>query len=462
MRSIKRRITLNFIFISVITVVILELFLLSIVKENYYKNLEDSLYNQVRVSSDLYSTYFSDSSLHENILNNVDIFWKRTQAQVEILDKNGRVLMDSIDQVSSEVIQTEDVVRAIRGDKGAWIGRVDYYDHKVMAVAYPLKSGDNIVGVLRLIAPLKEVNEDIRAIGLMFIGFGLVVIVICGLVSVLLAETIVGPLKDVTSAAEKMALGDFQAKSIKKYDDEIGRLSDTLNFMADEIIKKEELKNNFISSISHELRTPLTSIKGWAVTLKHSQDNMEILTDGLNIIEDESDRLSDMVEELLDFSKFISGRVELIKERVNIYQLIDQVGKQLRPRAERDNIDFRVDIEEDMPETWSDSNRLKQIFINLLDNAFKFTPPGGQVSLGAGYQDGDFIFHIRDTGHGIGEEDLPNIKEKFYKGKASQSQSGIGLSICDEIIKLMEGSFEIKSQVGKGTQIKVTIPRRPS
>ncbi|HZK38357.1 MAG TPA: HAMP domain-containing sensor histidine kinase [Clostridia bacterium] len=458
MRSIKKRIIINFIFISVITVVILEIFLISIVKENYYKNLEDSLYNQIRTSADLYSQYFADVTLNENILNDVDTFWKQTKAQVEILDKNGKVLMDSIGVISPDIIETEDVIKAIEGKKGSWVGKVDYDKHKVMAISYPLKSGGDIVGVLRFITSLREINQDINSIAILFVGFGVVVILISAFVSVLLAGTIMNPLKSVTEAAEKMAKGDFKIRSIKKYDDEIGKLSDTLNYMAEEIIKKDELKNDFISSVSHELRTPLTSIKGWAITLKHSYDDEKILTDGLDIIENESDRLSNMVEELLDFSKFVSGKITLVKKNININNVVDHIRKQLTPRAIRDNIDFKVFVEDDMPITYSDGNRLKQVFINILDNAFKFTPAGGSITLTANYEDNNFIFNIKDTGYGIVEEDLPKIKEKFYKGKTGESQSGIGLSICDEIIRLMNGTFEIISERNIGTEIIIRIP----
>jgi len=458
MKSIKKRLVINFIFIVVITVVTLEIFLINIVKGNYYKNLEESLNNQIRISADLYSRYFSDATLHENILNNVDTFWKQTKAQVEILDKNGMILMDSIGVTSHEPINTEDVIKAINGEKGRWIGKVEYDEHKVMAISYPLKSGENIVGVLRFITSLREVNQDIKTIALIFMVFGGIVILISSLVAILLANTIIGPLKSVTESAEKMALGDFKTKSIKKYDDEIGKLSDTLNYMAQEITKKDALKNDFISSVSHELRTPLTSIKGWAITLKHSYDDREILSDGLDIIETESDRLTNMVEELLDFSKFVSGKITLEKENLSINDIIDHIRKQLTPRATRDNINFKVMAEDNMPITCSDGNRLKQVFINVLDNAFKFTPSGGSVVLTASYENNNFVFNIKDTGCGIADEDLPKVKEKFYKGKTSQSQSGIGLSICDEIIKLMNGTFEIKSELNKGTEIIISVP----
>ncbi|MFZ5967732.1 MAG: HAMP domain-containing sensor histidine kinase [Bacillota bacterium] len=458
MKSIKSRLVINFMFIVIITVVILEISLIYIVKQNYYNNLEDNLYNQIKISSDLYMRYFSDTTLHENVLSNVDTFWRQASVQVEIIDMNGKVLMDSIGIIPKDVSYMEDVKAALQGQKGKWIGKVEYDTEEVMAISYPLRSGDETVGALRFITSLREVNRDVRKIAYIFMSFGGFVILASGLVSIFLANTIIGPIKDVTWAAEKMALGDFKTESKKRFEDEIGKLSDTLNYMAKEILKKEQLKNDFISSVSHELRTPLTSIKGWAVTLKHGFDRKDTLLDGLDIIEKESDRLTHMVEELLDFSKFVSGKVTLEKQTADISKLLEHLQKQLAPRALRENIDFQVTWADDLPVTYTDENRLKQVFINILDNAFKFTPPGGLVTLKAQFDKPNFVFEIQDTGCGIPEEELPKIKEKFYKGKSSKSKNGIGLSICDEIIRLMDGKLEIMSQENVGTDVVVTLP----
>lgn len=461
MKSISKRLVFNFMFIVFITVFILELLLISMLKHNFYKNLEESMFNQVKVSAELYGKYFSDTSLYENVLNNVDTFWKQSNAQVEIIDTDGMVLMDSIGVIPNDLSNVEDVKQAIKGNKGVWIGNVGYASGKVMAISYPLKSGENVVGVLRFITSLKEINNDIRKLTYIFIIIGLIVTGISSIVSIFLSRTIVEPLRDVTKVAEKMAKGDFKARSSKKYDDEIGKLSDTLNYMSEEIVKRDQLKNEFISSVSHELRTPLTSIKGWAVTLREvNNEDMDMLIDGLDIIEKESDRLSGMVEELLDFSKFVSGKISLKMGMVDIQKLMDHIKKQLTPRAKRDKIKFDVLYDESMPLFWSDGNRLKQLFINILDNAFNFTSPGGIISFTAGKEGKNAVFYIEDTGCGISKDELPKVKEKFYKGKSSKSKNGIGLSICDEIVKLFKGEFEIKSQPGKGTKVCITLPYR--
>lgn len=460
-KSIKTRLVFNFMLIIVITVVILEVVLINGIKEYYYKNVEVILTNEIELSIDYYLRYFSSETLEDIIIDDVDVFWQHTNAQVQILDPNGKLLMDSLGVKNDDSNLLPDIQMAVSGEIGSWVGTVNYFDSPVMSVSAPIKYEDRVVGIIRFITSLKEVNDTILALALAILGMGIIVIFISGLVSIFLANSIVKPLKEVTEIAEKMASGQLRVRSNLKLKDEIGKLSNTLNYMAEELIKKEQLKNDFISSISHELRTPLTSIKGWAVTLK-SEDFQEndIIIDGLNIIEKESDRLTAMVEELLDFSRFVSGRIKLEKDEFDIGNTIEMIGKQLRPRAINNEIDFMVNVKQDLGTFLGDENRIKQVLINLLDNAFKFTSPGGKVELNA-YKDNEIlILEVKDTGVGIPEEDLSKVKEKFYKGKNSKSHSGIGLSICDEIVKLHNGTMEIFSALNQGTRVVVKLPTK--
>lgn len=458
MKSIKLRLVRNYLMILIITVAILEIFFINTVRQNYYNNLEDNLFSQIKVSSDLYLRYFSDASLHDNVLNNVDTFWKQTTAQVEIIDPSAHVLMDSIGVKESKPIESSDVRNALQGKKGMWTGIPNYTRERVMAVAYPLRSEDHIVGALRFITSLKEVNAEIWQISVISISFGVLVVVLFSIISLLMANSIIGPLKEVTKVASKMADGNYRVESKKRFNDEIGKLSDTLNLMAKEIIKKDELKNDFISSVSHELRTPLTSIKGWAITLKEGFDDKNMLNDGLTIIENESDRLTKMVEELLDFSKFVSGKIKFENKPTDLSHMIDHLQKQIEPRAKRENIILDIEYPDNLPIVNLDENRLKQVFINVLDNAFKFSNPFGTVRFTTNLDNKNIIFKIKDNGCGISPEELPKVKEKFYKGKSSKSMNGIGLSICDEIIQMMNGSFLIESKLNEFTEITILLP----
>lgn len=479
--SIRKKIAFGFILIILLTVIFLEALIINIVRNNYYNNLEANLHNQLRISCELYSRYFSDASLQDNVLNNVDTFWKQTNAQVQIIDTDGRVLMDSIGYMPGEDERLPDVEEALEKGKGTWVGKVSYDNSGIMAVSSTLQSDGTTAGVLRFISSLRAVNEDVRAVSRLFIIIGLVVTVASVILSFLLSNTIINPLKKVTYVAARMASGDFHVRSKKVYNDEIGRLSDTLNYLADEIEKRDKLKNDFISSISHELRTPLTSIKGWAVTLMELgqengqcaagydeggrgdiqggiQGDVELFETGLDIIEKECDRLTTMVEELLDFSRLVSDKLSIKEELVQLEEFVDTVGRQLAPRAARDGLHFSVEVEGELPDIFTDGNRLKQVIINVLDNAFRFTPSGGKVFFNVAASGGEVIFSIVDTGCGIPAEEMPYIKEKFYKGKNSKLGNGIGLSICDEIIRLMKGSFSVYSTEGKGTKVVIRIP----
>lgn len=440
------------------SIFILELLLIGFVKQYYYNNTEQMLLSQIKVSADFYSRYFANSTLRENITESVDVFWKQTEAQVQIIDIKGTVLLDSLGVLHEEPLNTIDVKKALTGESGRWIGQVDYDAPDVMAVSYPLEANGKIIGVIRFVTTLNEVNKSINMIALIFISIGLAVLFITIIVSVFLANSIIVPIKELTDVAEHMASGDLTIRSKKSNEDEIGKLSDTLNYMAEELKNREILKNEFISSVSHELRTPLTSIKGWVVTLNDDNVDKEMLTMGFEIIEKEADRLAAMVEELLDFSKFVSGKVTLKKQYVFIKEIIDYIEISMRARAEREGIQLIVKVEEDIPQVLIDSNRIKQVLINLLDNAFKFTNIGGKVELLISKDENNLYLIVRDNGGGIAKEDLPRIKEKFYKGKTSKSKNGIGLSICDEIVKLHKGSLDFVSELDVGTEVKVTLP----
>ena len=458
MKGIRGRLTANFMIVILVSVAILEVLLIYTVQQNYYGSLRGNLTNQIKISADMYSKYYSDTSLEDNILYNVDAFWNQSNAEVEIVDRDGKIVMDSLGVIPEQGEPMEDIQDALNDKMGEWVGKLN--GQKVMAVAYPLKSEGQIVGALRFIASTDAIDQDIRNTAKIFIAIGLFVALVVGLLSIFLANTILIPLREVTAVAESMAAGNFQITSWKKRNDEIGKLSDTLNYMADEITKKEKLKNDFISSVSHELRTPLTSIMGWAITLQSEKfQQKEMLNDGLGIIAKETERLTRMVEELLDFSKFVSGRIKLEYENVNLAELMEHIRKQLMPRALRDNIHLTVVYPENLPDLLTDANRLKQVLINILDNALNFTAAQGSVSFQAEVGEIEYTFTIADNGCGIAAGELPMVKEKFYKGKSSRSQNGIGLSICEEIVSLMKGRLEISSEVNVGTTVVITLPR---
>jgi len=459
LKGIRARLLGSYLFIITVTVVSFELFFIIAVYKYYYNNIENILLNQIRVSANFYDTYLSTNTLEENVENNADVFWNNTHAEVQIIDKSGNMLMDSIGNYIPGKMKSSDVKSALKGESGKITEYNVKFKEKVMCIAYPLKSKGKVVGALRFITSVEDIDKTIIKISLILVLIGISIIAIGGMSSMFLSNSIVRPLREITEMAKKISSGNFNERIVKKRDDEIGELSDTINVMADEILKNDSLKNEFMASISHELRTPLTSIKGWASTIRTGDlDDKEEIISGLNIIEDESDRLSKLVEELLDFSKFISGKIILKRNDVNIVNTILYIQKQMSLKALRNNIKFVVTMDDDIPIMLVDENRIKQVLINVLDNAFKFTEENGIVELKVKNQGSNLIIIVKDSGIGIPESDLPHVTEKFFKGKSSKSSNGIGLSICKEIVELHEGKLEVESKLGEGTEVRIILP----
>lgn len=458
MRTIKSRLVKSFSIVIFITILVLDILLITFVRKYYYDNMNDLLKNQLQVTTNFYKKYFNLYSLEENIYDSLDSFWEQTDAQIQIYDNTGLMLMDSIGVVEDNV-KYIDVQKSLQGEKNnRWIGNVSYYDYKVMALSTPIESDGKVIGVMRLVVSLEAVDKGISNIIVFFLIISITVLIFSILVSTILAKNIVVPIKKLTIVAEEMAGGDLGVRSDTNSRDEIGKLAKTLDYMAEEIQKREQLKNEFISSISHELRTPLTAIKGWVITLDDSQTDKDTLKMGLNIIEKETDRLVNMVEELLDFSRLSSGKMTLNKKEVSIKAISDYIDVYMSARARRENKRLNINLDSENKKIYVDIDRIKQVLINLLDNAFKFTEAEGTISISFTAVEGSLKIVVQDDGSGITKEDLPRVKEKFYKGKNAKSKNGIGLSICDEIVKLHNGEIFIESEEGKGTSVTVILP----
>ena len=273
-------------------------------------------------------------------------------------------------------------------------------------------------------------------------------------------RSIVDPVLKINNIAKEIAAGRYGVRLQKTYDDEIGELCDTINYMSDEINRAERMKNDFISSVSHELRTPLTAIGGWSETLlAGGGEDPEEVMQGLTIIQKESNRLTRMVEELLDFARIESGRMKLEVETfdlsIELYEAVYMYENLLQKSG------IRLNYDEDVEANYfvnGDRHRMKQVFLNILDNAAKYGADGKRIDITLGRDGGKLVATVRDYGQGIPEAELPFVKEKFYKGSSKQRGSGIGLAVTEEIVTLHGGTIDIASTVGEGTTVTVTLP----
>jgi len=232
-----------------------------------------------------------------------------------------------------------------------------------------------------------------------------------------------------------------------------------LNYMADEITKADHMKNDFISSISHELRTPLTGIKGWAETMRDpeglTEDEMKF---GLKIIDEETERLISLVESLLDFSRYQSDRMSLSLSFVPFGELIEKVTFELLKKAEKKNIHLITETTPVVIE--ADWDKLKQVVLNVLDNAIKFSPKSSDIVITQAMEDRCVSLVIQDAGIGVKAEHLKYLTQSFYKADKKSMGEGLGLAISRKIMTLHGGTLSIESEYGRGTTVTLNLPRK--
>ena len=458
--SLQNRIIGFFTLLSIAIILVFEGVSFYSLQNYYYSTIHGILENQIRYSTYMYSSYLSDYRLEDVIIQDKDQFYRNNDGQIQILNESGVVLFDSAASTQlGQKIETSDTLDALNGEEGNYIGKDPAVEEKVMTVARPLKSRGEQVGILRISTSLETVDELIMQRFLIYALFGIVLIGLTIFISYIMAKSIVKPINNLTKVAEKISNGQLDVHAEENDFNEIGVLGKTVNIMTNNIKEKDRIKNDFISSVSHELRTPLTSINGWASTLLYDPSDEELVREGLSIIEGECIRLSDMVEELLDFSRFTSGRVNLRKEETNITELALSIKSQLTPRAKSLGIDLVINHEEEDIFAFVDPNRIKQVLINLVDNALKFTEEEVTVMMNILSDASTVILEVIDTGIGIGQDEINKVTEKFYRGNNSNSHTGLGLSICEEIVKAHHVDMIISSKLNQGTRIKVNIPK---
>lgn len=268
------------------------------------------------------------------------------------------------------------------------------------------------------------------------------------------------PIEKLTEFSDKIADGSYGINEEKTADNEIGDLTDSINEMSKKIAVAEQSRTEFISQISHELRTPLTAITGWAETIAFDENVQGDSLKGVNIISKESDRLARMVSELLEFTRIQDGRfnlrIELIDIAAELEDALFTYGELMKQAGVEVNYNSP---DSEIPLIPGDPERLKQVFLNLLDNASKHGGDGKQIDVTLKEEADDVVISVRDYGHGIPADELPHVKEKFYKGSSKNRGTGIGLAVCDEIISRHNGRLIVANAEGGGCIVSVVLPK---
>lgn len=468
LEGLRKRVIKYYFIMIIITVALFEGLFMFYIQNFYYNSAKQSLISQANYTVDIYDGIGMESNSFEEKASNIfekESINTNTNFSVEILDKNKNVILDKYGIRTNEKYEYDDVNKALKGNTNLvpYTYNISSTKEHVMSISVPLKVNNQIEGVVRYSLSLRNIDNTIIKLVLFFIVAGVIILIIALLLSLRFADTLIRPLKNLKQFANELAQGNYNIKLKKEelHDDEIADLVRTFEHMAVEIDKSRKLKEEFISSVSHELRTPLTSIKGWSETLGYEGIGKEELDLGLGIIQDETERMISLVEDLLDFSRLSSDRIRLQIDMVDVTKLAKGVVAQMAVKANEKNItlltEFKTDYIEDIQ---GDKNRLRQVLINLVQNAIKFTAEGGYVVVVVSQGEEFTTFTVTDNGVGIKKENLTKVLDKFFQEDYNKSGSGLGLAISNEIVKLHGGKMIIESEKGVGTTIIFTLKNK--
>ena len=328
---------------------------------------------------------------------------------------------------------------------------------KYLAVARPLRLGDNLFGALVVAKPQSQLrSRSITLIERLAIALGGGVIV-AGLLGFYLSRRVTDPLRALSAAADEVAAGNYGvALPPPRGSDEIGHLSTRFSDMAAKLAESEQLSRNFLMSVSHELRTPLTAIRGHVSALREGViDDPDMREASLSVIGEEAMRLERLVGDVLDLAKLDAHRFTVLQEEVDMEQLTERAHAAFGEEARRRAIDYRLDVRA-RPVIMTDGDRVLQIIVNLLSNAFRWTPDGGRIQLSLEHENGSVSVSVRDTGPGIPKEQRERIFRPFFSG--DNQGTGLGLAISKELATALGGTIRLESTDGLGSRFELLLP----
>ena len=462
-QGLRKRWILNSVGPVILILVLAAILASATVANNYYGSARSTLEAKAKAGADYFNSYSMSS--YSEYYRNASLYaasFDSTRIELQFLNLYGRVDNSTQGVAAGTAPQTPEIARALEsGSIEVFSGKDPVTGESVMAVTTPLKFNGSTVALMRYVTATRQIDHQILLTILIISAIIAGVICLVLISSLLFINSVVAPVAEVTDAAKRISGGSYGVQIPNKYSDEMGELVDNINDMSRKIGESERMKSEFISSVSHELRTPLTAINGWGETLLADESNdVQQIKRGVQIMVKESRRLTNMVEELLQFSRLEDGRFTLQVEDTDLQAELEDAVYSYRELFRQDGIalEYSSDRAEYGEVISADPERLKQVFCTLLDNAAKHGGSGKRIAVHLSQQEGEYVITIRDFGPGIPEAELPYVKQKFYKGASKARGSGIGLAVCDEIVQRHGGRLDIANAEGGGTVVTVYLP----
>lgn len=446
---------LFFLVILIVEIILFYILYTNLVDDRVEEVMRDLLARGNAHSDVLEENYTSSTIEH------VAIMESESEFKVVVTDDVGEVITSS-NPIEPEL---EAVVQHTDHDgipEGGAILESDWSNEPYVSTDSPITINEDHVGHVFMFADSNNIKRIINQLSQQFLFVGLLTVFLTIFTVFILSRVITRPLLKMKKATEQLSRGHHEVELYTHRKDELGELATSISRLSKDLERLKNERNEFLGSISHELRTPLTYMKGYMDIINRQDTTTESRKQYIKIIQEETTHLAGLIQNLFELAKIDHNEFAIKKEKIMLGDLIRTVVANIQPAINKRGIRFTVDYPDDLV-AYVDPGRIRQVLLNILDNAMKYTDEGNSIVMTGSQDKNGTVITISDTGEGIPEEDVPYIFERLYRAEKSRSRSsggsGLGLAIAKEIVELHGGDITVENTQGEGTVFIISLPK---
>ncbi|WP_353894200.1 HAMP domain-containing sensor histidine kinase [Proteinivorax hydrogeniformans] len=404
-----------------------------------------------------------DKNIYE-LKDIIDANFPRMEMRLLYTDTKGVVLMDSFDgsHILGTTLTNSEVSNALKGDSKTGT----YYLSDagwVKYVAVPVLKDGEVIGSIFTSSYVDDIKSAVIDVRIMIFTISIISVIVVIVLSIVISNSLLEPINNLTEGSKKMSMGLLNTRVPVRSNDEIGTLAQNFNSMAEQLEKNDENRLTFLADLSHDLKTPLASIKALAESLGE-EESKETYQEFLKDIVTEIDRMNVTVSSLLEFNKVSNISTKVNKKNFIFSYLVDEAVNSIQPIADQKGIKIKFDNKELKEKIFGDREKLRQMILNLLDNAIKYSGENGIVEVKLKANRKEIILAIKDCGKGIPPEALPHLFDRFYRVDKARHKdtggNGIGLAIVKDVAQLHGGRVDVESRLETGTIFTIKLPKQ--
>ena len=442
-KSIRTRLTLWYLAVIVVLLLIFSSVAYFMLDYTLYNNLDNTLQNRA------------------NSLNSPTYVVPKSNELLMSFDANGNETQE-VGGVTVDTSKLSSLIKKAIAGQNTYLSATDTENHNIRLYATSFLNPFNGQPIVIIVGQTtSEITDVLHTFVYVIVIAMVAIIILAGIGGLFLAERALKPVQQITKTAQNIEGSDLSQRINVKTDDELGMLASTLNEMIGRLEESFNRQRQFTADASHELRTPLAIMQAEATLALSKERSPDDYRKSLETISQESDYMSSVIGKLLFLARSDAGKEQLTFEDVELKGLITGLASNIEALAQDKGIKFAVDAKEELTVS-GDKVKLRQLFINILENAVRYTPADGHISVSLVKQESDAVISISDTGIGISPEHLPHIFERFYRVDKARARAdggvGLGLAIAKIIAESHKGNIEVESELGKGTTFTISIP----